>query len=364
MTSGRSSEFSMHRLPDWLALTAAFIFISLAAYRIQLPGLYYDELAFVNAAQGGADNTFIHMRLGSVPFLVFPYMGALKAWIYAPVFRFFGVSALTIRLPAILIGAVTLLIFFQTLRVKLGAVWATIVVWIMAVDPVNLFPSRLDWGPTVLTHFFQAAILALWFSYRDKARPWKIVLICICAGLGFFDRFNLVCFLLANCCRRIFGVGLLVFANVECCGARESEKRFVLLPYWFSDFCADRDYASGRRSASLRNDFPLAFADLRLSCTIFVRPFPHEKTLPGCCSPAGGSGNLHFFGQHSQHHALSVAFSKQPALYRTMVSGNLFSLSLRQRAWLQGEKYNLRGLGPSHPTPRACTQETAAADPR
>ena len=182
----------MHRLPDWLALAAAFIFISLAAYRIQLPGLYYDELAFVNAAQGGADNTFIHMRLGWVPFLVFPYMGALKAWIYAPVFRLFGVSALTIRLPAILIAAVTLLIFFQTLRAKLGAVWATIVVWIMAVDPVNLFPSRLDWGPTVLTHFFQAAILALWFSYRDKPRPWKIVLTCICAGLGFFDRFNFI----------------------------------------------------------------------------------------------------------------------------------------------------------------------------
>jgi hypothetical protein len=51
MTSRRSSELAMHRLPDWLALAAAFIFISLAAYRIQLPGLYYDELAFVNAAQ-------------------------------------------------------------------------------------------------------------------------------------------------------------------------------------------------------------------------------------------------------------------------------------------------------------------------
>jgi len=182
----------MQRLPVWLALAAAFIFVFLAAYRIQVPGLYYDELAFVNAAQGGADNTFIHMRLGSVPFLVFPYMGALKAWIYAPVFGFFGVSALTIRLPAILLAAVTLLIFFQTLRPRLGAVWAIIVVWIMAVDPVNLFPSRLDWGPTVLTHFFQAAILASWFSYRDKPRPWKIVLICVCAGLGFFDRFNFI----------------------------------------------------------------------------------------------------------------------------------------------------------------------------
>jgi len=183
---------SAHRLADGMAIASACLFIFLAAYRIQLPGLYYDELAFVNAAQGGADNTFIHMRLGSVPFLIFPYMGALKAWIYAPVFRFFGVSALTIRLPAILLAAVTLLIFFQTLRAKLGAVWATIAVWIMAVDPVNLFPSRLDWGPTVLTHFFQAAILALWFSYRDKPRPRKIVLICICAGLGFFDRFNFI----------------------------------------------------------------------------------------------------------------------------------------------------------------------------
>ena len=202
MISKRSSEVALHALPDWLALAAAFIFVSLAAYRIQLPGLYYDELAFVNAAQGGADNTFIHIRLGSVPFLIFPYMGALKAWIYAPVFRFFGVSALTIRLPAILLAAVTLLIFFQTLRAKLGAVWATIAVWIMAVDPVNLFPSRLDWGPTVLTHFFQAAILALWFGYRDKPRPWKIVLICICAGLGFFDRFNFIWLLSA------FGIGI------------------------------------------------------------------------------------------------------------------------------------------------------------
>jgi hypothetical protein len=42
------------------------------------------------------------MRLGPLPFFVSPYMGALKAWGYAPIFRLFGVSALTIRLPAIL----------------------------------------------------------------------------------------------------------------------------------------------------------------------------------------------------------------------------------------------------------------------
>ena len=78
------------------------------------------------------------------------------------------------------------------MRAKLGAVWAVITLWIMALDPANLFPSRLDWGPTVLMHFFQAAIFALWFSYRDRPKLWKIVLILICAVLGFFDKFNFI----------------------------------------------------------------------------------------------------------------------------------------------------------------------------
>src|SRR5438128_5376181 len=185
------------RLADGLAIAAACIFVFLASYRIELPGLYMDEVDFVNAAQGAPDNTMIHMRLGSVPLFIMPYLGALKAWIYAPIFGFFGVSALTIRLPAILLAAVTLLIFYQFMRAKLGAVWATIGLWIMTVDPANLFPSRLDWGPTVLMHFFQAAILALWFSYRDKPALWKLFMIVWCFGVGFFDKFNFVWFLLA-----------------------------------------------------------------------------------------------------------------------------------------------------------------------
>jgi hypothetical protein len=184
-------------LPDALAIAAVCTFVLISTYRIELPGLYMDEVDFVNAARGAPDNTMIHMRLGSVPLFIMPYLGALKAWIYAPVFALFGVSPLTIRLPAILLAAVTLLIFYQLMRAKLGPVWAIIPLWIMAVDPANLFPSRLDWGPTVLMHFFQAAILALWLSYRGRPKVWKLVLICICAGLGFFDKFNFIWLILA-----------------------------------------------------------------------------------------------------------------------------------------------------------------------
>src|SRR5207249_11659382 len=102
MTSGRQREVSMPRLSDGLAITATCIFIFLAAYRIEPPGLYYDELAFVNAAQGAPDHTFIYMRLGPVPLLVFPFLEALKAWIYTPLFGLFRVSAFPILLPVIL----------------------------------------------------------------------------------------------------------------------------------------------------------------------------------------------------------------------------------------------------------------------
>jgi hypothetical protein len=188
---------SRRYLPNALAAMAACVLIVIATYRIELPGLCMDEVDFVNAARGAPDNTMIHMRIGSVPLLIMPYLGALKAWVYAPVFRILGVSALTIRLPAILIAAVTLLILFQLMRSQLGAVWAIIAVWLMAIDPANLFPSKLDWGPTVLMHFFEAAIFALWFSYRDKPKLSKILLIFICGALGFFDKFNFIWVILA-----------------------------------------------------------------------------------------------------------------------------------------------------------------------
>jgi len=203
MTFKRVEDFSGYRLANVSVVAAACLFVLLATYRIHLPGLYYDEVIFVNAAQGGPGDSFVY-RLGSVPLFVMPYMGALKAWLYAPIFHLFGVSVLTIRLPAILLAAVTLLILYHAMRGTLGPLWASAVVWIMAIDPLNLFTSRLDWGPTVLMHLFQAVIIALWFSYREKPKLWKPVFIVICFGLGCFDKFNFVWFALA------FSIGTFV----------------------------------------------------------------------------------------------------------------------------------------------------------
>jgi hypothetical protein len=42
-------------------------------------------------------NFCVNTRLGSLPLFVMSYLGALKAWIYAPIFHLFGTSPLRIR---------------------------------------------------------------------------------------------------------------------------------------------------------------------------------------------------------------------------------------------------------------------------
>ena len=459
MTSGHPRELSVRRLPDGLAVAAVCVFVFLAAYRIELPGVYYDELHFVNAALGAPDNTWIHMRLGPLPFLVSPYMGALKAWGYAPIFRLFGVSALTIRLPAILLAALTLLIFYRVMRDSIGHAWAAIAVWIMAVDPANLFPSRLDWGPTVLTHFFQAAILALWFSYRDKPRPWKIVLICICAGLGFFDRFNFIWLLSA------FAIGICLCYPDSLQNLWVSTPRFTrwvaiilallalgIILYLILPLLLNVPHPTWADSANLQVKWHALVATLSgaavahfifenpagiirfasywlivvdgllaLACLflpmsnalarenrknglfcfiiaflIFVQivitpqaggphhylmifPWPllalaflgksvytqlATKNLRHLGGLLLGSAAVCLFVVNVHNSAEYLLHFRTNPHYNHRWSPEIYSLSLSQRAWLRGEKHNLRGLGPAHPTPRTGTQEAPPENAR
>ena len=71
----------MLALPSLLSL-----YLALATYKIHLPGLYYDEMLFVGLAAGHRP----YLKFCGLPLLSFPYMGALKAWLYTPIFKLFG----------------------------------------------------------------------------------------------------------------------------------------------------------------------------------------------------------------------------------------------------------------------------------
>src|SRR5215470_3472048 len=76
-------------------------------------GLSPDEVLFVGAARDPR-GALCALRFLDLPVLIMPYIGALKSYVFMPIFRLAGVTTLSIRLPMVLCGAVTILVWFAT----------------------------------------------------------------------------------------------------------------------------------------------------------------------------------------------------------------------------------------------------------
>ena len=130
-----------------VALVTAFFLLANGA-GLSDPGLQYDELLFVNAALGNthAFHGFIYSESLGVPTMLMPYIGALKAWIYTPIFYVFGVSVDSIRVPILLLAALTLM-FAVLLVHRLLGTWAAVALAVLlATDPVYGAVSALIGG--------------------------------------------------------------------------------------------------------------------------------------------------------------------------------------------------------------------------
>jgi 4-amino-4-deoxy-L-arabinose transferase-like glycosyltransferase len=184
-----------HAWPVRCAVLAAFV--GAAVHRIGRPGLLYDEVLFVNAALGGEGDSFVHARLCGVPVMLMSYVGALKAWLYAPVLAAFGVSPATLRIPCILLAAATLLVLGLLAERLFGRRAGLLFLLVLATDPGSFATSRVDYGPVVLAGLLKATLVWLtfaWLSAPTAARSWAIVLV---TALGLFDKLNFLWLVLA-----------------------------------------------------------------------------------------------------------------------------------------------------------------------
>jgi hypothetical protein len=187
------------KLPwPYLVVAASILwFAATAGHRIALPGLDYDELTFVNAASGGAGDMFVSKRLLGVPVMVMEYYGALKAYLYAPVFALFGASAATIRWPVVLVSCVSLVLIYAIGRLGAGARAAAALTVLAAMDPVFTWMTKLDFGPTALMTVLKLGALYCFYRAlitRSLASLWGAVLLC---ALGVFDKLNFIWIVIA-----------------------------------------------------------------------------------------------------------------------------------------------------------------------
>ncbi len=164
----------------------------ISTWRLDWPGPYYDEMLFVNAALGGQDDTSVTTRIAGVPVMLMPYIGALKAWIYAPIFRCFGVSVWSLRLPAVGLGAASIALTYLYVSRLFTPQAGRLAAWLTAVEPSFIFHTRWDWGPSAVMMVCKALLLvgvAEWWRSGRVRGCWVAL---IAAVLGTFDKANFV----------------------------------------------------------------------------------------------------------------------------------------------------------------------------
>lgn len=121
-------------------------------------------------------------------------------YLCALVARLFGLSYLTIKITAALVGFFTLLAIFY-LGYQIGGGWLGIVsAFFMATSSWHLVFSRLGWR-TVTTPFFTALLVAFLLKFFREKNPSALFLAGGCLGLGMYSytafRFALPVFLVA-----------------------------------------------------------------------------------------------------------------------------------------------------------------------
>lgn len=192
-------------------------FVVVGALGIGRPGLLYDEVLFVNASLGGVgEDHFIHKRLFGTPFLLMDYIGALKAWIYMPIFEAWGVSPETIRLPAFALMAAALYVYGRLAAMLFGGFFGIVALVLIATDPAFFFASRVDYGPIALMSVLKATSLLLFFSWLRRPSIARLAALFACLALGVFDKVNFVWFALA------LGVASLAFRERVWMGLRRT----------------------------------------------------------------------------------------------------------------------------------------------
>jgi 4-amino-4-deoxy-L-arabinose transferase-like glycosyltransferase len=178
---------------------ALYLFFSLMF--LNLPGLQYDETNFVNAAMGNQDAPFITWSVRifgkSVPLMIMNYIGAVKSAIYAPVFKIFGTSATSVRLPVVCIGLITLLLGAALLRRMFDRTIAIAALFLFAADPAFIFSNKLDWGPVSLMLALEMASLYFMWRWIKEEKRLFLGLAGFLFGLGLYNKIIFAWFIAA-----------------------------------------------------------------------------------------------------------------------------------------------------------------------
>src|SRR6185437_7228340 len=119
-------------------------------------GIEVDEASIANGIYDHGSPWFsLHFAGYELPLMMMSYYGALKTWFYNALFWIFPPRPVSLRLPMLILAAVTLLIFFRFMEETVSRRAAWIGTLLLATDTSYLLLNAADFGPVTLQFLFK-----------------------------------------------------------------------------------------------------------------------------------------------------------------------------------------------------------------
>ena len=186
--SGLLPPSMLRRMLYWCpGVAAALWFFCLGLIFFRYPGFQNDELLFAATIFRRSASVYILQVGRGIPLMALSYLGTLKSFLWGPLLRH-SVSEATIRLPAVILGAATVLFTYQLVARMHSRRAAMVTACILATDASFFLTTCFDWGPVALQHILVVTGLLLLVRFAQAGGQGALFLGFLAFGLGLWDK--------------------------------------------------------------------------------------------------------------------------------------------------------------------------------
>ncbi len=152
-------------------------------------GIETDEALFSSGVYGPFASNFVIRAAGmDFPIMTMSYVGTVKSWLYRPILMLWDPSPVVLRVPVVVLGAVSIWLFGCLLKNCVNATAAVFGAVLLSSDPLYLLTIRWDWGPVAIQHLCLIGALALFARYHKNPQYWSLAAAFALLGLGLWDK--------------------------------------------------------------------------------------------------------------------------------------------------------------------------------
>ena len=175
-----------------IAFALCLLFFAQGYLFIRQVGIQQDEVLFASPILQPVEAAG---WLGNQPIMLMNYAGSLKTLVYREIFRVAPPNARSVRMPVLLLGTATVFLLFLFFRMTMGAAAALIATALLAVDPLFVITTVLDWGIDAVQHFLAAAALPLFLLFHRRGDTRFLKAACLLCGVALWDKVTFVWFM-------------------------------------------------------------------------------------------------------------------------------------------------------------------------